>query len=554
MRYYTLLSDEDIRKVCFCYTHKELINGFKKCSKDFSAVLPGRRPQSMSEEAGRNLIANNPHSNLTAKMVEALLSYWVPRITASVKKQIEVGKDSDYAYIVSFSEFGFPSFVDVYFHVIKEDISEERIIAIRAGVEALSDMIEHTSANRESESATKKADAINRQQSQKLKEKDQEIKHKTSEIKALTKALAEARSRIESLLEENKRIALLEGKLSEAASEIDRLRSASVEDAKRLEEVRRANERFEEQLQASIDRIAAIQSELEASRNQLSEMEQSKKDALDLLYSETTHELRPVDMDEFIEYLSYNLSSVGVNKDEPYFPLLLHYLENVLFKNKPIICNQAVGHTLAKCLSNTLCGNPNATIIPYKEGISHEEIRAILETDSRILVFDSFIGNYSEMELFPLLRSAKRKIIFITSEYDKTIAYLLPEEVLLNCTYINTNNIPELFTANGLDEDPSTIKEELTIPVSEAPNRRAQRLCKEIMLELGFSSVVANVLAEQMSSEEKLDGFLAFSIIPYAIEAYGISPYNASDRLGKYAGPAGKCVQKELFGEWYGNV
>ena len=55
-------------------------------------------------------------------------------------------------------------------------------------------------------------------------------------------------------------------------------------------------------------------------------------------------------------------------------------------------------------------------------------------------------------------------------------------------------------------------------------------------------------------NEEKLAEYLAFSIIPYSIEAYGVSPYNASDRLGKYAGFSGKCVYKDLLMEWFGDA
>lgn len=57
-----------------------------------------------------------------------------------------------------------------------------------------------------------------------------------------------------------------------------------------------------------------------------------------------------------------------------------------------------------------------------------------------------------------------------------------------------------------------------------------------------------------MSSEEKLAEFLAYSIIPYSVEAYGVSPYNASNRLEKYAGFSGKCVYKDLLMEWFGEV
>ena len=95
MRYYAQLSEDEIRAICLCYPYKELITGFKKCSKDFSALMPGHRPQSISEENGRNLIANNPRSNLTAKMVEVLLSSWMPKIDGFVKEQIADGKETD---------------------------------------------------------------------------------------------------------------------------------------------------------------------------------------------------------------------------------------------------------------------------------------------------------------------------------------------------------------------------------------------------------------------------------------------------------------------------
>ena len=74
------------------------------------------------------------------------------------------------------------------------------------------------------------------------------------------------------------------------------------------------------------------------------------------------------------------------------------------------------------------------------------------------------------------------------------------------------------------------------------------------MRELGYPPAIIGVLSEQMSSEEKLAEYLAFSIIPYSIEAYGVSPYNASDRLGKYAGFSGKCVYKDLLMEWFGDA
>ncbi len=509
MKYYTALSDEEIRSICLCYPYKALITGFKKYPRYFSALLPGRRPQNIGEEKGRNLIANNLHSCLTANMVEVLLSSWVPKLSALVKEQLEDGKETDYAYIVAFSKLGGPSFIRPFLRFSDEDFSEERISAIGAGVTALSAERGKIKELYDSAATNKQVEDLKRQHRAELKEKEQKIKRQDTDLKSIIKKLEKERETSASLQWE------LSGLEKENAS---------------------------------------IQADLDSCKSLLNQIEQQKQAVIDLLYSDTAEELRPIDMDEFHEYLSNNLSNIGLEQAEPYYHLFLDFLENTIFSNKPILCNQTLGHALARCISNTLCGSPNPTIIPYQKEITSKDIQAILENDSRILVFDSFIGNYNEMELLPILRGAKRKIIIVTAEYDKTIAFLLPEEVLLSCIYINANNIPELFSLHGLDEDPSSLKEELTLPLHEEPNNRVQRLCKEIMSELGFPSVVTNAFAERMTSEEMLDEFLAFSVIPYSIGAYGISPYNASARLNKYAGFSGKCAHKELLIGWYGDA
>lgn len=554
MRYYAQLSEDEIRAICLCYPYKELITGFKKCSKDFSALMPGHRPQSISEENGRNLIANNPRSNLTAKMVEVLLSSWMPKIDGFVKEQIADGKETDYAYIVAFSNLGFPSFARIYFHLSGKCFGDERISAIESGAAALSAEKERSKEQDIFVSTSKKLEELRRQKDGELKEKEQEIKKKGAEIKVLSRALSEEREKTFALLEENKQIQMLQVQLAEATLESERLRRELQDCNTRLESAQEACRDREELVRVCCEEKAALQIKLVEGQTRLAEMENDRATVLDLTYRDTVDELRPVDMDEFVEYLSYNLINIGLDRTQPYFSLLMGYLRDTVFNNKPIICNQAIGHTLARCVSNTLCGSPDVRIIPYTEGITSIDIQNLLETDNRILVFDSFIGNINEKELLPIIRRAKRKIIIITAEYDKTIAYLLPEEVLSYCTYINVGHIPALFEINALDEDPSTIKEELILPVYQRPNSRAQRLCREIMRELGYPPAIIGVLSEQMSSEEKLAEYLAFSIIPYSIEAYGVSPYNASDRLGKYAGFSGKCVYKDLLMEWFGDA
>ena len=137
MKYYIALTEEEIERVCRAHPYRVMLGGFKKCSKDFSAIMPGRRPQSVSEEVGRNLLLTNPHANLTAKMIEVLLTDWIKNITEVVKKQTDEGKALDAAYISAFSRFNLPGCMDLYFRFCNIEISEEHVLALAAGVDAL---------------------------------------------------------------------------------------------------------------------------------------------------------------------------------------------------------------------------------------------------------------------------------------------------------------------------------------------------------------------------------------------------------------------------------
>ena len=310
MKYYYALSDEEIKSICLCYPYKELITGFKKCSKDFSALLPGRRPQSVSEEAGRNLIANNLHSNLTAKMVEVLLSSWVPKVSALVKEQLEDGKETDYAYIVAFSRLGGPSFVMPFFRFSDEEFSEERISAICAGVAALSAEREQIKELYDSATTTKQVEDLKRQHLAELKEKEQMIKRQATEIKAITKELEKERETTASLQEDNKQIEYLQKQLSEAALEIDKLRQDLQDESIRLKMAQDRQAESEVRKQELERENSSIQDAFDSCKSLLDQIDQQRQAVMALLYSDTAEELRPVDMDEFNEYLSYNFGSV----------------------------------------------------------------------------------------------------------------------------------------------------------------------------------------------------------------------------------------------------
>ncbi len=88
---------------------------------------------------------------------------------------------------------------------------------------------------------------------------------------------------------------------------------------------------------------------------------------------------------------------------------------------------------------------------------------------------------------------------------------------------------------------------------SKAANRNVERLCTEIMKQLGFGNDISLHIAQRMVSEEKLAQYLAFSILPYSCEALDYRPYETSERLQKYAGEQGKCRYKSLLLGWFGN-
>ncbi len=104
--------------------------------------------------------------------------------------------------------------------------------------------------------------------------------------------------------------------------------------------------------------------------------------------------------------------------------LLVDFLGDILFQDKPIICNRIAGIALAKCVSNTLCGSQEIKVLSYTSEVTSNDILHYLRLETRICVLDGFLGNYNEMELISILRSIKGRIIFITFNYERTMAYL----------------------------------------------------------------------------------------------------------------------------------
>ena len=92
------------------------------------------------------------------------------------------------------------------------------------------------------------------------------------------------------------------------------------------------------------------------------------------------------------------------------------------------MCNRVSGMALARCVSNALCGTKSIKILPYSSEITSKDILYYLNSEERILVLDGFLGNFNEMELIPIATGIRGKIIFMTLEYERTVANLFDRQ------------------------------------------------------------------------------------------------------------------------------
>lgn len=83
------------------------------------------------------------------------------------------------------------------------------------------------------------------------------------------------------------------------------------------------------------------------------------------------------------------------------------------------------------------------------------------------------------------------------------MAYL-PQEILLYFNYVNVSRIKGFFSEAIIDEDASVIPEEWTSVAHKSVNGRAERLCNEIMKQLGFGADVTMLLSQKNDFRRKV--------------------------------------------------
>lgn len=557
MKYFQLLTEKDIQTICQIYPYKEMIQGFKKNPRAFNEMARGYRPQAIPEDRGRKLLYENSHSKLVTNMIDGLLDRWISGVSQGIEERVKAGDTENEAYIKAFQTSILPNSVELYFRLTGDSVSEEYVSMLSAAISVVA--LEKQKNSDLVLTSTISPDDIEQERKKyriEIREKDSENKKKSKEIGSLKTKIAELSAAIETLQGEAEhqisRIkqfeqaeVILRKELCDAISESNILNAELRKLKNELQEARAT-------IDAVKERESVQQVTIDMLQGELSDIKKAAADLDEKIYCESDSLLCPVDMDEFSEYLGYNLSSIGVDNSTDEYFLLADFLGDILFQNKPIICNRIAGIALAKCVSNTLCGSHEVKILPYTSEVTSNNILNYLRSESRICVLDGFLGNYNEMELISLLKSIKDRIIFITLNYERTMAYL-PQEILLYFNYINVSRIKGFFSETVIDEDASVIPEEWASVAHKSVNGRAERLCNEIMKQLGFGTDITMLISQRMISEEKLVQYLAFSLLPYSSEALDCRPYEVSDRLQKYAGEQGKCKQKSLLLGWFGN-
>lgn len=293
--------------------------------------------------------------------------------------------------------------------------------------------------------------------------------------------------------------------------------------------------------------VGALQKEnaqLEFSiRNRIEEEKEAEA-----LRVKVSYPIAPVDMEEFVEFFSYNLDSIGVvDSDLPLKTLLTTYMSCVLFQGKPIICNKTCADTFARCLSNTLVKNEPVNHIVFSSDLDERRICEALNMSGRIVVLENLLGNYNETLLLSILDKFKSKITILSVTYEKTLFYL-PNDLLAYCHYVNLSHLSGFARAIIPDEDPSSLKEKEITQVVFPANNRYQDIVRSIALDLGFSKLVSDKMTEFVCDDKSASAVLSLSIIPYLRDVIGKNAFNVSEKLQRYVN---RCPYKKVFEEWF---
>ncbi len=320
-------------------------------------------------------------------------------------------------------------------------------------------------------------------------------------------------------------------------------------DKKQIKELQTALEQSLNAEKIYKEQLKLLQLENSAEINIISESVASKKCS----DNEKKMPLHPENMDDFIEYFSYNLENLGLDQNEDGVIDFLNYIKKILFQGIPLLIKRGPGINIANSLANTLYGVPLAAHMLYKKGLGVKEVEEFLEnTADRVVCLDGFIGNCNVLELIPVLEQHRNKIIILTYMFEKTLAFV-PHEILSYVYFINLDMFSGILRIKDITEESTEIKEKAYENKEYTrTNTRLKKIFQEIACECGIELSTALTMADMIEDENQLNEILMFTLLPYVSKVFGKNSYNSSKRLQRYAGESGVSLKKDIIMRWFG--
>lgn len=320
-------------------------------------------------------------------------------------------------------------------------------------------------------------------------------------------------------------------------------------DKKQIKELQTALEQSLNAEKIYKEQLKLLQLENSAEINIISESVASKKCS----DNENKMPLHPENMDDFIEYFSYNLENLGLDQNEDGVIDFLNYIKKILFQGIPLLIKRGPGINIANSLANTLYGVPLAAHMLYKKGLGVKEVEEFLEnTADRVVCLDGFIGNCNVLELIPVLEQHRNKIIILTYMFEKTLTFV-PHEILSYVYFINLDMFSGILRIKDITEEPTEIKEKAYENKEYTrTNTRLKKIFQEIACECGIELSTALTMADMIEDENQLNEILMFTLLPYVSKVFGKNSYNSSKRLQRYAGESGVSLKKDIIMRWFG--
>lgn len=531
MNYLQQLTEEEINYICSSIPYIYVVKYFKTYPKEFAKIRPGFRPTSLNASDAVKILKKYHDRKFINSFLEKTIDKWLVEIEECLDQYMNEGESFELSCLHTLPESYFADNVALYFKLSQKKYSEDFVTLMSVAVSDIKDKCENSQQidelEKKLEEERSKLNSVIDKHKKEIYREIQKSRDKDSEIKELSCNLMQ---RIESFDElqqsfdcNKKRIEKLEDDLASAHNEM---------------------EQTEKKLMKAIE-------EKDSLREELKIREEQERLYLSRIDTELIQPKHPCDIDEFEDYFTYNITALGIDINLSISKLLIKYLEKVLFCGIPILIKYNAGINLARCVTNTLYGKMNVEILKYSQDITSNDILKFLSESSRVVCLDGFIGNYNELELFPLINCSRDKIIFVTYSYDKTLKYV-SEEIFAICNYLNLNRIHAFSTIQDFEEDPSFIEEcDFKITFQEG-DTQYKKICEEILQECGMNNSMVEYYCAQVNSEKDLCSMLAFVFLPFISDVMDKKPYNCSKRLQKYAGESGRCPENELLIGWFG--